>query len=420
MKKSLRISTKLLVIMVMVSLMLTSCALLPSTVANTIQNFGLSIGQEDITIPRAMYDRLIQYAELDEMMQIVEAYYYQEPDREAMMENAKRGLLYGLEDPYTFYYNPEQYSKMWEDDAGEYAGIGIQLMSSYETLRCIITRVYEGSPAFEAGVRKGDVLWMVEDLEVNAYTINDAVAIMRGEVGKPVKIQVLRDEEQLDFTVNRAMVHVNWVSSCMLDDSIGYIVLYEFAGDCSVAFEAQMNELIEKGAKGFVIDIRDNPGGWVVDAARLADIFLPDALIYYLENRYGEREYYKAEDGMLEMPLVVLINENSASASEILAGALQDHGKATIVGVKSFGKGIVQNVRPVGRDGAGMQVTAAQYYTPNGNVVHKVGISPDVEVSLPEGDDTLYEIGDLKDAQLNKAYEVLKEQMEKQETSSGE
>ena len=407
MKRLFQGAGKVWIIILMIALLLTGCALLPSTVANVAREAANGVTAEDsVVISREEFERFQRYAEIDELLRMVELYYYQEPDIAAMLERAAQGLLYGLEDPYTFYYTPEQFKDMWEADKGEYAGIGIQLQGSYETFLCTITRVFEGTPAFEAGLHKGDILVKVDDLDVTAYTINEAVAIMRGEVGGIVEMQVIRGEETLDFSVPRAVVHVNWVSSCMLDESVGYIVLYEFSGDCSEKFREQMEELQKQGAKGLVVDLRDNGGGWVEDALNLADIFLPEGTITYLEDRYGGRQYYKATAGALDMPLVVLVNENSASASEILAGALQDYEKATIVGVKSFGKGVVQNVLDVSTSGAGAQITAAQYYTPNGNAVHKVGITPDVEALLPEGDNTLYELGDMADAQLKKAYEV--------------
>lgn len=410
MRHSLRVSGKLMIVIVMISLLLTSCSLLPSTVADTAKD---ALGGT-VTITKEEYARFQKYAELDELLQIVEGYYYQEPDVDAMIENAERGLLYGLEDPYTYYYNPEQFAQLWAEDEGEYAGIGIQLMGSYETYLCTITRVFDGSPAMEAGLRKGDILAKVNDLEVTAYSMQEAVNIMRGEVGQTVNIQVMRGDEVLDFTVPRATVHVNWVSSCMLEQNVGYISLYEFAGDCSVKFKEQLDTLLAQGAKGLIIDLRDNPGGWVDDAVKLADIFLPEGTVAYLEDRNGDQEYYRSKAGLLEIPLVVLINENSASASEILAGALQDYNKATIVGTQSFGKGVVQSVIPVGDKGAGMQVTSAQYFTPNGNKVHKVGITPNVEVKMPEDDTTLYQLGDLSDAQLKKAHEVALQLMAEQ------
>lgn len=393
----------------MVSLLLTGCALLPTTISDLVT------GTDDtVTISRAEYERLQRYAELDEIWQIVEQYYYQEPDTQAMLDGAEMGLLYGLGDPYTYYYTPEQYAQLWADDEGEYAGIGIQIMGDYTTGLCTISRVFLDSPALDAGLRKGDVLTRVEDIDVVTTTLQDAVNIMRGEPGTPVNVQVQRGDQLLDFVVDRAVVHVNWVNSCMLDGDVGYISLYEFSGDCSPSFAVHLDNLMNQGAKALVIDLRDNPGGWVDDAQKVADMFLDEGNVASLVYRDGTTELYTTTTDGKEnpTPLVVLVNEYSASASEILAGALQDRGRATIVGTQTFGKGVVQYVLPVGTRGAGMQLTVAQYYTPNGNEVHKVGITPDIEATLPEGDTTMYDIGDLDDAQLKKAYEVALDMIE--------
>ena len=394
---------KLMCLTLMVLLLLTGCALLPTTISD------LATGMDDtVTISRAEYERLQRYAELDEIWQIVEQYYYQEPDTQAMLDGAEMGLLYGLGDPYTYYYTPDQYAQLWADDEGEYAGIGIQIMGDYATGLCTISRVFLDSPALDAGLRKGDVLTRVEDIDVVTTTLQDAVNIMRGEPGTPVNVQVQRGDQLLDFVVDRAVVHVNWVNSCMLDGDVGYISLYEFSGDCSPSFAVHLDNLMSQGAKALVIDLRDNPGGWVDDAQKVADMFLEEGNVASLVYRDGTTELYTTTTDGKEnpIPLVVLVNEYSASASDILAGALQDRGRATIVGTQTFGKGVVQYVLPVGTRGAGMQLTVAQYYTPNGNEVHKVGITPDIEATLPEGDTTMYDIGDLDDAQLKKAYEV--------------
>lgn len=400
---------KLLALLIMVSLLLTSCSLLPTSVSDAVNGEN----SDTVTISRAEYDRLKKYEELDELKLLVEQYFYQEPDEQAMLDGAEMGLLYGLDDPYTFYYTPDQYAKMWENDEGEYAGIGIQIMANYATGICTISRVFLDSPALEVGIRKGDVLSKVEDLDVTASNLQEAVDIMRGEVGKPVNVQVLRGDQVLDFVVSRAVVHVNWVNSCMLENDVGYISLYEFSGDCSVAFKTQLDALLEKGAKALIMDLRDNPGGWVDDAVKVADLFLPEGTVASLVYRDGTTEYFTTttDNKELEIPLVVLANEYSASASEILSGALQDYERATIMGTKTYGKGVVQYVLPVGTRGAGMQLTVAQYYTPNGNEVHKIGITPDVIAEMPEGDTTMYELGDLADAQLKKAYELALEKL---------
>ncbi len=403
-----RTGIKLLSLMVMLFVLLTSCSNVPTTISDTINGLGAAASSngDTVTISREEYDRLKMFEELDELMQIVDVYYYQEPNEQEMLDSAAMGLLYGLQDPYTFYYTPEDYKKMWEDDEGNYAGVGIQIMANYNTGLCTVSRVFLDSPALEVGIRKGDVLVKVNDLDVTATSLQDAVDIMKGTVGETVNVQVLRGDQLLDFVIARAIVHVNWVNSCMLDENVGYISLYEFSGDCSTAFKTHLDVLLEKGAKSLVIDLRDNPGGWVDDAVKLADMFLPKGLVATLTIRDGTEQTYNTTAGSLDIPLVVLVNEFSASASEILSGALQDLGRATIVGVKTYGKGVVQYVLPVGSRGAGMQVTTAQYFTPNGNPVHKIGITPDIICELPEGDDGMYDLGDLSDVQLKKAYEL--------------
>ncbi len=402
--------TKLLMLIICLMLMLTSCSLLPTSLSDAIGSLTApqtNAQSNVVTMSREEYDKLMKYKELAELMEIVDLYYYQEPDHQAMMDGASMGLLLGLNDPYTFYYTPEDFATMWEEDEGEYAGIGIQIMGNYTTGLCTVSRVFLDSPAMEAGMLKGDILTKVEDIEVNAQTLQDAVDIMRGEIGSPVNVQVMRGDQLLDFVITRAVVHVNWVNSCMLEGDVGYISLYEFSGDCSSAFKTHLDKLVEQNAKALIIDLRDNPGGWVDDAVKVADIFLDKGEVASLRYRDGSGETYTTEDGSLDLPMVVLVNENSASASEILSGALQDHERATIVGVQTYGKGVVQYVLPVGSEGAGMQLTVAQYFTPDGHEVHHVGITPDVVVEMPEEQKSLFfEIGDLTDVQLNKAYEL--------------
>ncbi len=372
--------------------------------ANSAKDSG-----DTITITAEEYARYQQFDRLLELMDIVEEGYYEDYDVQDLLDGAAQGLLSGLGDPYTFFYTAEEYAELWEEDEGEYAGVGIQISTSYVTGICTISRVFDNGPAHEAGVRKGDILYKVEDLYVNSSTINEAVSIMRGTPGTDVHVTFLRDNEEIEFTLTRANINVNRIDSMMLTDEIGYIYLYDFAGDCAERFEAAVNTMVKNGTKGLIIDLRDNPGGWVNDAQSIADIFLDKGTLCYLQYKDGERYYYRTKDGKVDMQLVILVNENSASSSEILTGALKDRADATIVGKQTYGKGIVQSVVPLS-DGTGMQITVAQYYTPNGNAVHKVGITPDVEV---EGDNGMYELGDLTDAQLAKALEVMQEKLSK-------
>ncbi len=366
--------------------------------------------ENDVMISRELYERYRKFDTMLEMMDAVNALYYQDVDEEKMLQGAAAGLLDAIDDPYTFYYTPEDYAKLWEDDEGEYVGIGIMISGNYNTQICTVTRVFEGGPAAGAGVKKGDILYRVgDDLYVTADTLDEAVSIMRGVPGTDVTVTFIRNGEEYSATMTRAAVTVNRVESTMLDNQIGYIYLYEFAGSCADDFAAHLERLVEGGAQGIMIDLRDNGGGWVQDARRIADLFLDQGTLCYLENKAGEREYYyTSTDGKeVKLPIVILVNENTASSSEILTGALKDRANATVVGTLSFGKGIVQVVIPVGSEGAGMQVTEAQYFTPNGNAVHKIGITPDVVIERPEGSETMFELGDMADVQLKTAYDTM-------------
>ena len=367
---------------------------------------------DTVTISKEQYEKYQQFDKLLEIMGIVGDNYYQDVETDKLLEGAAQGLLYGVGDPYTFYYSAEDFAEMWEEDEGEYAGIGIQISASYLTNICTVSRVFDNGPAHEAGVLKGDILYKVEDMYVDAYNLQDAVDIMRGIPGTDVNVVFLRGGEEMSFTLTRANIIVNRVESTMLEEGVGYICLYDFAGDCAVKFEAALNDLVAGGAKGIIIDLRDNPGGWTADAESIADLFMDKGVIYYLEYRDGQREYAYSKNGKTGVQLVVLMNQYSASSSEILCGALKDRAGATVVGVQSYGKGIVQAVVGLS-DQSDMQVTIAQYFTPNGNKVHQVGITPDVEVQLPEGDNGMYQFGDLSDPQLSRALEIMQEKLAK-------
>ena len=370
---------------------------------------------DTVTISRADYERYRQFDELLDIMDIVEENYYQDVDTKAMLQGAAAGLLDAIDDPYTFYYTPEEYAQMWEDDEGEYAGIGIQISGNYTTQICTIVRVFPGGPAEQAGVQRGDILYMVgEDLYVTADTLDDAVSIMRGTPGTDVDVTFLRDGEPYTVTLTRATIQTTRVESTMLENNVGLIVLYEFAGDCANEFATALRNLRNQGAEGIIIDLRDNGGGWVQDARSIADLFLPSGTLCYLEYKNGERYYYRTTtDGKeVSLPLVILVNEYTASSSEILTGCLRDRAGAKVVGVNSYGKGIVQGVISL-ESGAGMQVTEAQYFTPDGHAVHKIGIAPDVEIEVPEDAQPTYLLGDLNDVQMNAAYQTMLEMLGK-------
>ena len=386
---------------------LSSFAFLSGQAAGSMSNIGKK--EQTVTISQEEYDRLSRYAEMDVILQYIEEWYYQEADVDALIENATRGLLYGLEDPYTFYYNEAEWTQMWEDDEGEYAGIGIEMLGSYQDYSVTITRVFLDTPAERAGVKKGDRLVRVEDVEVDVYSMQNAVSIMRGKVDEVVEIEVLRGSEYITFQIPRAVIHVNRVEYTMLEDQVGYIVLYQFAGESEKEFSDAMNELKAQGAQALIVDLRDNGGGWVDAASQIADLFLDDGLLVYSQDRYGTRENIAMTAGMDDIPLVILVNGNSASSSEILSGGLRDRGRATLVGTQTFGKGIIQVVIPLNDEKNGFQMTYAQYYLPSGKEVHKVGITPDIICEMPEElVNENFLLGDMNDPQLKTAWETAK------------
>ena len=344
---------------------------------------------DTVTISREEYEQYQQFNELIDLIDFAESAFYKDTNREKMLQYAAKGLMAGLDDPYSFY-------------EGEYEGIGVLINANYKTGICTIIRVFKGSPAEESGVQRGDILYKVgEDLYVTAETLQDAVDIMRGEAGTAVDVTFIRGDEEITKNIMRRKVNVNQVESTMLDKNIGYIALYQFAGEAEKEFETAMRKLV-------------NPGGWVEQARYIADLFMDKGELCYLvyKDGYEDHTEYLTRDGKVNMKLVVLMNENSASSSEILAGALRDCADATIVGTVSFGKGIVQAVTEIGDKGAGFQLTVASYRTPKGTEVHEVGIIPDVEVTLPEGDNGMYDFADLeKDVQLQKALEAMQEKL---------
>ncbi len=386
-------------------------AVLGGSALLTVEASGLKdylpSSSSQVTISQAEYERLKQFEKLATIKEMIEENYYVEPDSDLMMEYAISGMLAALDDPYTFYYNEEAWSDLWADDEGVYGGIGIQLLGNYETNEVTITQVFKDGPAEKAGVRKGDRLIRVDDIDVTAETMETAVAHMRGESDSEVEVEVLRRGENLIFTMKRAEIHINRVESVMMEDDVGYIVLYQFAGESDREVQAALDSLVAQGARSIVLDLRDNPGGWVDSAVSVADLFLDRERLVYAEYRDGEREESWTRNGKTDLPLVILINGSSASSSEILAGGLQNHGRATVVGTQSYGKGIIQYVIPVDATQTdGYQFTVAQYYLNDGTAVHKIGITPDIEVEMPEElVGTFFDLGDLEDPQLKAAWE---------------
>ena len=275
----------------------------------------------------------------------------------------------------------------------------------------------EGSSAYEAGIKPGDIIYKVEDKEYYGDTMDNAIAAIKsGKEGEKVKITLLRGKEEIQMNIERRVVVMNSVSSKVLQDDIGYLRISSFntEGDNSkentyTEFCKNIDSLKKSNVKKLIIDLRDNPGGALEVVVDIADYILSEGLITYVEYKDGSKEEYKAKKGSLDMPIVVLVNGNSASASEVLTGALKDHGKATIVGTTTYGKGVVQSLVPFA-DGSGLSITVARYYTPSGVCIHGTGIDPDVEVELGEEFENYYasELSFEDDIQLQKAIEIIK------------
>lgn len=373
---------------------------------------------------------------LDLLEQVVDNYFLFEEnvDTEQMEAGIYKGMLAGLEDPYTTYYTAEEYRAMTEETEGVYCGIGVQVSQNLETGIITILRVFPGSPAEEAGLKKGDILYKVGALDVYDQELDTLVSqYIRGEEGTFVDLTVLRDGEEISATVERRMVESVTVESQLLPDKTGYVMVTQFDLVTADQFISAVDSLEKQGMERLVIDLRDNPGGVVDACVKMAAYLLPedqyDGTILSTADKNGEGDRYYCQDGKLlfegsgsnpeypmddghelNMPITVLINGMSASASEVFAGALRDYGMATLVGTTSFGKGIVQALLPLD-DGSAVKVTIAHYYTPAGHDIHKKGLEPDVEIPLELDEDLIgqYDVPLDRDNQVQKAIEVLKQ-----------
>lgn len=346
---------------------------------------------------------------LEAIEKVIDEYYYQDADIDvdAMTEGMYAGMVDALGDPYSVYYTEEEWNDLMQETAGIYYGIGAHLMIDPNTGLGKIADVIEGTPAEEAGLRADDLLYLVEGESTMGMELSEIVSRVKGEEGTKVHLTIYREGETdyLEIDVERRKIEAPTVKHEMLENNVGYIQISEFDDVTTDQFTEALAVVKGSGAKGLVLDLRGNPGGSLNVVVDIARQILPKGLIVYTEDKYGERDEYTCDGrNELDIPLVVLVNGNSASASEILAGAVKDYGKGILVGTTTFGKGIVQRVLPL-TDGTALKLTISAYYTPNGNNIHGVGIEPDV---VCEFDSDAYYDRDV-DNQLEKALEVLAE-----------
>lgn len=369
---------------------------------------ALAEEEDTVTISRKEYERYRQLDVLLELMDKIDSTYIGTADPETLIRGAAKGLVDALDNRYSFYYTPEEFSKMYDDDAGKFVGIGITISSDAATQICTISRVFKDGPAEQAGVRRGDILYRVGDFDVTADSLNDAVAMMRGKPGTEVTVTFLRDGEPYTVTMTRASVVTNRVDSMSLDSRVGLIVIDSFAGDSAKEFSSALYQLTAKNIDGLIIDLRDNTGGWISAANSIADLFLPYGVMCYMQYKDGSRTYSRTSTDGREcgLPIVVLVNGETASAAEMLAICLRERAGAVIVGMNTYGMGTTNSVISLS-DGSGVQLNTSAFYSPNGVAVQDVGITPDLTVPIPEDQKRFYLLGDLADPQLSAAYQTM-------------
>ena len=350
---------------------------------------------------------------LSAIVRVIKDYSIYQPDDDKMADMASTALAYTVEDPYTRYYDKDSYRRYIDATSSSYYGIGITLTSDPESGIVTISECSENGPSIKAGVAAGDILTGVDDMECSAETVNDVITYIKSAAeGQSVTLHILRGEEKLDISVTPETIQNVMVTGQMIGDDIGYIKIdnFESSQDSEARtayddFMDQVNSLRNSGMTRMIIDLRDNPGGDLGVVSKIADEFLSDGIITYTEDKKGEKNYIYAQSGSMDYPVVIVTNGSSASASEVLTGALKDNGRATVVGEKTYGKGVVQRTYPLS-DGSGITVTIARYFTPSGVCIHGIGIEPDVECSLPQGT-TPSDYSLDEDPQIAKAIEVL-------------
>ena len=334
---------------------------------------------------------------VEALKKLIDEKYMGEVDEDALKEGLYKGYVQGLDDPYSVYYDEEETKELYETTEGEYSGIGAVLSQDLKSGVITLVQIYEDSPADKAGLKDEDILTKVGTLDVTGMDLSEVVTYINGEKGTEVELTVLRGEDADEVTVTavRDTVEAQTVEYEMLEDQIGYLAVSEFDSVTYGQYEEALEALSDQGMEGLVVDLRNNPGGNLNTVCDMLDLVLPEGTIVYMEDKEGKRQTYSSDDAhQLDVPMAVLVNGNSASASEIYAGAIQDHEAGTIVGTQTYGKGVVQQIFDLG-DGTSVKLTIAEYFTPKGRSINGEGVTPDLEVEYepdekdPEADNQL-------------------------------
>ncbi len=377
---------------------------------NVKKSAASSEGNKTEEIP---YNQIVN--KLTYLQMLVDNYYLKDVKNTSFADGIYKGFIASLDDPYSVYYTKDEYNALKESSSGTYCGIGATVSQNAKTGVITVVKPFSTGPAYKAGVLPGDILYKVNGEAVTGIDLTQVVGKMKGEAGTSVKIAILREgkRDPVELTLTRQKIEIPTIEYKMLDNKIGYIAISEFDEITVSQFVAAVDKLEKDGMQGLVVDVRNNPGGLLQSVCQILDRLLPPELLVYTEDKNGDREEEKAVDkNKVTVPMTVLINGQSASASEIFAGTLQDYKAATIIGTTSFGKGIVQKVIPL-TDGTAVKLTISKYFTPNGRNIHGTGIKPDIEVELNEDMQKEVIVPIDKDNQLQEAIKTIMSKMTK-------
>lgn len=339
--------------------------------------FQIALGNK-VVVSKDMYEDYKKYNKMIGLEGMINEDFYQKPSDEKLVNGAIKGLFYGLDDPYSQYYTKEEFERLKEQTSGSYVGIGIYISPTSEDDYITVIAPIEGSPAEKSGIKPGDKIIKVDGTPVFAKDSDEAIGMMKGKAGTEVELTLNRDGREFNVKVKREEIVSKSIESEMLEDGIGYIKIISFSENTYKDFKTALNNLQEKGMKGLVLDVRDNGGGLLDVCQKIADELIGEGTIVYTKDNKGNTEYLKSSKGKVDVPIAILTNKGSASASEILTGAILDNKAGISVGTTTFGKGLVQSVREL-KDGTGYKLTTAQYFTPNGNYINGKGIKPTIE-----------------------------------------
>lgn len=384
--------------------------LITSFITFTLSNVILISTGDRVVVSKADYNALRSVDKLFGLKEYIKKYYVEGADDNKLMEGAIKGMFESLGDPYSVYMTKQEFKDFSESTKGEYGGIGVIVTRSEDGYVTVVAPI-EDTPGEKAGLKTNDKIVKVDDKDIVGIDLEQAVSLMKGKQGSKVTLTVMREnvKNPMVFNITREEIVLKTVKGKMLENDIGYIRISMFDEDTGKEFKKVLDDLKAKKMKGLVLDLRQNPGGFITQCIAVADELLDKGLVVYTEDKNKKREDYNSKEGKLEVPFVILVDEGSASASEILSGAVKDRKAGLLIGTKTFGKGLVQSIEQL-KDGSGLKLTTQKYYTPNGTSINKIGIKPDIEVKALEPKKG-QRAEDVKDVQLDRAVQEIEKQI---------